>query len=249
MKTGVYGLGRFGSFWAGLLASHGHEVAGYARGGCSSLPEGVRPASEDEILAQEVVFFCVSISAFEDVVRRVAPAIQPSTVVFDTCSVKLHPYSVMETHLVSRGIPCIASHPMFGPDSGASGVQGLPLMMCPVAGSVAIDGWRKEFSSWGLHVLDMDCDRHDRETAWSQGVTHFVGRTLDELHLGHTELATMGYRRLMSIVEQTCNDPRQLFYDLQRYNPYARDMRQQLHAALDKVMGELEAQEPAIRKD
>jgi hypothetical protein len=47
----------------------------------------------------------------------------------------------------------------------------------------------------------------------------------------------------MSVVEQTCNDPIQLFYDLQRYNPYARDMRMELKGALDTVMDVLKKQE------
>jgi hypothetical protein len=47
----------------------------------------------------------------------------------------------------------------------------------------------------------------------------------------------------MSIVEQTCNDPIQLFYDLQRYNPYAKQMRMSLKGALDVVMQELKDQE------
>jgi hypothetical protein len=47
----------------------------------------------------------------------------------------------------------------------------------------------------------------------------------------------------MSIVEQTCNDPLQLFYDLQRYNPYAKQMRRGLKGALDTVMQALKDQE------
>ncbi|AEC02233.1 prephenate dehydrogenase/arogenate dehydrogenase family protein [Parasphaerochaeta coccoides] len=248
MKIGVYGMGRFGSFWASLLASHGHEVYGYTRHAVS-VPPGVSLVGEDEILGQENLFLCVPISAFKDVVTNISPRLTPATTVFDTCSVKLYPYAVMEELLVSRGIPCIATHPMFGPDSGAHGVKDLPMMLSSVASSADIGPWEKEFSSWGLTVLHMNCDTHDKETAWSQGVTHFVGRTLDELHLGHTDLATTGYRRLMSIVEQTCNDPRQLFYDLQRYNPYASDMRRHLRQALDKVMAELVAQDMAVRME
>lgn len=244
MKIGVYGLGRFGSYWAGLLASHGHEVSGYGRHAVSA-PHGVRLVDEEEVLKQEALFLCVSISSFKTVVADIAPRLTASTTVLDTCSVKLYPYGIMKEILFSRGIPCIATHPMFGPDSGAHGVQGLPLMLAPVEDSADISPWEKEFSSWGLSVLKMSCDAHDEQTAWSQGVTHFVGRTLDELHLEPTALATTGYRRLMSIVEQTCNDPRQLFYDLQRYNPYASEMRRQLRQALDKVMGELAAQDIA----
>ena len=89
----------------------------------------------------------------------------------------------------------------------------------------------------------MSCDQHDREAAWSQGITHFIGRTLSELSLGDTELATTGYKTLLTVMQQTCNDPLQLFYDLQRYNPYARQMRMGLKGALDTVMDALKKQE------
>jgi prephenate dehydrogenase len=66
---------------------------------------------------------------------------------------------------------------------------------------------------------------------------------LDELALKPTEIATLGYQRLLSIVEQTCNDPLQLFLDLQRFNPYAPAMHQRLKSSLDKVLALLAQQE------
>jgi hypothetical protein len=44
-------------------------------------------------------------------------------------------------------------------------------------------------------------------------------------------------------MEQTCNDPIQLFYDLQRYNPYAKQMRMGLRGAIEVVMEQLRKQE------
>lgn len=247
MRIGVYGLGRFGFFWAGLLAKAGHDVCGFGRHAISA-PAGVRLVDEEELLAQDVIFFCVTISAFSDVIGSVAPRLKPGTIVMDTCSVKLHPAKVMQEKLPA-GVYSIATHPMFGPDSGRDGVAGLPLVIsgvdCPAE---IVERWSAEFASWGLKVLPMSCDQHDREAAWSQGVTHFVGRTLDELHLQPTELATLGYARLMSIVEQTCNDPLRLFYDLQRYNPYAPQMRMDLKQALEKVMTALAAQDAETEK-
>ena len=242
MKIGVYGLGRFGSFWAGELAKHGFSVFGYGRS-AKQAPVGVSLATEDEVLSCDVLFYCVSISAFEEVLRRTAPRIKPNTLVMDTCSVKLYPARLMREHL-SGDIHSIATHPMFGPDSGKNGIVGLPLVICPVnAPPALVQRWTEEFVRWGLCVHQMSCEQHDREAAWSQGITHFVGRTLAELSLGETQLATTGYRSLTSIVEQTCNDPLQLFYDLQRYNPYAKQMRMGLKGAVDTVMQTLKDQE------
>ncbi len=245
VKIGVYGLGRFGSFWASELAKHGFTVFGYGRS-AKIAPVGVTLASEDEVLACDVLFFCVAISSFEEVLKRTSPRIKATTLVMDTCSVKIYPAKMMRKYL-SEDVPCIATHPMFGPDSGKDGIEGLPMVICPVhAPASLVQHWVDEFRRWKLEVNQMSCDQHDREAAWSQGITHFVGRTLSELSLGETQLATTGYRSLTSIVEQTCNDPLQLFYDLQRYNPYAKQMRMGLKGAVDTIMQTLKDQEGTI---
>ncbi len=238
MKIAIYGLGRFGSFWARLLSEHGADVIAYSRHK-HDVPEGVRVASEDEVLSAPYIFFCVTISAFEDVLKRVGARISKSSVVMDTCSVKTYPAKWMEEY-IAKDVYKIATHPMFGPDSGANGVEGLPIAMCPISPiDDRFEVVKDFFLSMGLEVLQMSPREHDQAAAYSQGVTHFVGRTLDLMNIKPTPIATQGYRSLMSIVEQTCNDPIQLFYDLQRYNPYAKEMRLSLQVALEKVLNRL----------
>lgn len=235
MNIGIYGLGRFGAFWATELAKH-MPVKAFNRSPLQSVPEGVSIVDREELFACDAIILCVAISSFSSVVSSMASKLRPGTLVMDTCSVKVYPAKVMQ-ELLPQDVQIIATHPMFGPDSGKDGIAGLPLVYCPVRCIAGQDSfWKELFASMGLKVLQMSCDEHDRQAAYSQGVTHFVGRVLDELHLAPTELATTGYRSLLSIVEQTCNDPIQLFYDLQRYNPYAHDMRVRLNDALDTVL-------------
>ena len=242
MKAAVYGLGRFGSFWAECLYKAGCKVIAYSRSE-HPLPEGVRKADEEEVLTAPVLFFCVAISSFESVLKRVGSRIGRDTIVMDTCSVKIMPSEWMKENIPSdRTI--IATHPMFGPDSGRNGVKGLPLVMCPVSPvGKGYEEMKSFFLSMGLDVLEMSAEKHDEEAAYSQGVTHFVGRTLSQMGMKPTPIATQGYRNLMTIVEQTCNDPMQLFYDLQRYNPYAKEMRLSLQVAIEKVLNALRREE------
>jgi hypothetical protein len=95
MDIGVYGLGRFGSFWAEHLSKH-FAVKGYSRSSRRSTPSGVERVSEEELLNQPVIFLCVAISAMEDVASRIAPRLKPGSLVMDTCSVKVYPASVMD---------------------------------------------------------------------------------------------------------------------------------------------------------
>ncbi len=234
MRVGVYGLGRFGAFWAEILAGR-YEVLAYSRNPARKTPGGVKRVDADEIFSCDAVFLCVAISAMEEVVAGIAPRLRPGTTVFDTCSVKIHPVKVMDA-LLPANVNIIGTHPMFGPDSGKNGIEGFPLAFCPVRGTDdSRDFWFDEFSHMGLHVLRLSADEHDREAAYTQGVTHFMGRVLDDLKLKPSAIATKGYEKLLEIVEQTCNDPFQLFIDLQRYNPYTEQMRERLRLSLLKV--------------
>ncbi|MFA5569995.1 MAG: prephenate dehydrogenase/arogenate dehydrogenase family protein [Sphaerochaetaceae bacterium] len=242
MTVGVYGLGRFGYFWAEQLAQF-LPVKGYSRSPKTHYPKDVAIVSEHELLQCDAIFLCVSISSLEDVLKRIAPHIKKGATILDTCSVKSYPAYLMK-HLLGEEVQSIATHPMFGPDSGSKGLAGLPLVLSPVkADDETTTFWINQFKKMELKVVEMSCDQHDKESAYSQGVTHFIGRVLDELDLKNTELATVGYKSLLTIVEQTCNDPLQLFYDLQRYNPYTHDMHIKLKEALDKMLAVLEEQE------
>ena len=242
-KIGVYGLGRFGRYWAGLLGRD-FSVIGYNR---TSRPvEGVTLASQDEVLRCDALFFCVSISSFEQVLSSCADSIGEHTVVFDTCSVKSYPAEVMQ-RLLPSSTEIIATHPMFGPDSGRHGTAGLPLVFSPLrCSSATASFWRDYFKQLDLQVLDMTPEEHDQEAAVTQGITHVIGRVLGELKLQPSDIGTLGYRKILEVVEQTCNDPFQLFMDLQHYNPYTHSMRLRLKESLDRVMKDLERADTSI---
>lgn len=241
-QIGVYGLGRFGRFWAEVLSKDFRVKA------CNRTPREVQGpytvTSEDEVLASDAVFFCVAISSFEEVLSRTAPRIGGSTVVFDTCSVKSHPAKLMLSYLNEK-TPCIATHPMFGPDSAAHGMEGLPLVYSPLRCSIKTsDFWREYFTHLGLQVIEMTPEEHDREAAMTQGITHIIGRVLGELDLQPSSIGTLGYRKILEVIEQTCNDPYQLFMDLQHYNPHTHTMRLKLKDALERMMRVLEEADP-----
>jgi len=238
-EIGVYGLGRFGIFWADLLSRFAN-VSVYSRTRKDYLPNHLKLVTEDEVLSADALFYCVSISSFEEVLQRTCGRIQSATVVFDTCSVKVFPAKIMKENL-DREVQIIATHPMFGPDSAKNGVAGLPMVWSPVRAEMETAArWLDFFKQTGLAMIQMSPEDHDREAAYTQGITHYIGRVLADLKLAPSRIATLGYRKLLEIVEQTCNDPWQLFLDIQNFNPYTREMRERLHKSLEKIYGNLD---------
>ena len=238
-NIGVYGLGRFGRFYAELLSRYA-AVRAFSRNPERPTPPGVRRVDEGELYAQPVIILCVAISGLPEVLQRMAQKLKPGTLVMDSCSVKSMPARWMEEMLPPE-VKILATHPMFGPDSARMGLDGLPMILHPVRlDSKELEAWRFFFQSIGLSVQLMDPELHDRQAAFTQGLTHYLGRVLAELELEPSRIASLGYRKLLEIIEQTCNDSWQLFYDLQQYNPYTREMRDRLAASLRQVKERLD---------
>jgi prephenate dehydrogenase len=241
MTIGVYGLGRFGAFWASLCRGLPGVAAvrAYNRSERPT-PEGVGRVGLEELSGCDIIFLCCAISAMPQVCRQLGGLIRPGTLVVDTCSVKVWPVQQMLERF-EPGVDIVASHPMFGPDSARNGLPGLPMMMAPVRVSPErFDALSRGFASLGLRIIIMSPDEHDRQAARTQGITHYIGRLLAEIGLEDSEIATLGYRKLSEITEQTCNDPWQLFVDLQRYNPYTAGMRRGFQEALGRLNARLE---------
>jgi arogenate dehydrogenase (NADP+) len=237
-NVGIIGYGRFGRLWADVLTPH-HRVRITDKSAQSTdrfVPLGELCATS------QTIFLCVPINQFEDCITEIAPHLKPGTTIIDVCSVKVHPSIVMKTRLGTHDdLTLIATHPMFGPDSASASVQNLPMVTWHVAGDAGrYDEWVTFFQELGIRTVEMSPEEHDRLAAYSQGVTHYVGRVLDKLDLQATPIDTQGFKILRSLIEQTCNDSWELFRDLQTYNPYTGEMRLRLQAALNDVYGTLE---------
>ncbi len=237
MLIGVYGLGRFGYYWADML-SQKFEVAAWSRNLGRPAPPRVKKADEEAVLSADVLILCVAISSMEDVLKRIAPRLQAGTLVMDTCSVKVYPAQSM-MRILPETVSILATHPMFGPDSGRSGLEGLPIVLSPLRIQPDLLAlWRRLFSSLGLQVIEMTPDEHDREAAYTQGITHVIGRVLGRLNLAPSPIGTAGYKNLLDIIAQTCNDSWELFIDLQHHNQYTVQMRNEFQAAIDEMMSQ-----------
>ena len=242
MNVGVYGLGRFGAFWAELL-SHHFPVTAWSRNADRPVPPGVRRVSLPELFQADIVWLCPAISSMDEVLTEIAPLVQPGHVVADTCSVKILPARLMEERLPAH-VRLLATHPMFGPDSAKAGLAGLPVVLHDLRNAAEpLETWATTFSALGMNVLRMTPEEHDRAAAYTQGVTHFLGRVLDDMGLKGHPIATRGYQRLLDIVQQTCNDPFQLFLDMQNFNPHTPAMRADLKRSMERISARLDTPE------
>ena len=70
-----------------------------------------------------------------------------------------------------------------------------------------------------------------------------MGRTLKSFGINKTNIDTKGFRDLIDLVDQTCNDTWDLYSDLQLYNPYTNTMLNDLKSSLKKIEDKLKEDE------
>ena len=238
-SIGIIGFGRFGKVLANILQK-GFAIKAYDPKPIGEFP-GVEFTDLQSLLKEQVIFVAVPIRHFESLIKEISHHLSEGTTIIDVCSVKKYTSDIMK-NVLPKEIGIISSHPMFGPDSYLSNKKLKMMMHSTRDVHDQYDFWKKFFSDQNIKILEMTPDMHDRLAAKTQGVTHFLGRTLKEFGIQKTNLDTQGFRDLIDLVDQTCNDTWELYADLQTYNPYTEEMINNLKNSvnvLEKQLKEL----------
>ncbi len=229
-KVSIIGYGRFGAMLHALL-SKGFEVDVYDKKQINN--SDVNEVSLKDALKNETIFIAVPIRDFESLIHEIKNDIRGNKTVIDVCSVKVFPKNVMTQNL-SAEIDIIATHPLFGPDSLKD--SGSVMTMESVRDSYGrFEFWKNYFDSQNITIEEISAEEHDMMAARSQGLTHFVGRVIDDFGTDQTRIDTEGYKALHKLVNQTCNDSWELFEDIQSYNPYTQKMVSELSESFKKI--------------
>ncbi|KAF6133909.1 hypothetical protein GIB67_040673 [Kingdonia uniflora] len=250
LKIGIIGFGNFGQFLAKAFKQQGHDVLATSRSDyseyCQKHDIGFFRHIDDLCEAQpDIVLLCSSILSTENVVREIPfHKLKSDTIFADALSVKQFPRDLfLEVLPPEFGILC--THPMFGPDSGKDGWDGLRFVYNEVR--IAENNIQREkcaqflsiFENEGCQMIQMSCEEHDRYAAGSQFVTHTVGRILSHLELESTPINTKGYESLLQLTENTVSDSFDLYYGLFVYNVNATEQIENLGRAFDTVKQKL----------
>ncbi len=220
-EIGIIGFGQFGQFMARHLALFFDvTVCDAADRQIEAEKSGVSWRQFETVASKEIVIFAVPLQAFEAVLNRAAPFLQPHALCLDVCSVKLKPVEMMLAQL-PESVEIIGTHPLFGPQSGQGGIEGLRIALCPVRTTQTARVRNFLADQLKLNVFEKSPEEHDREMAHVQALTHFVARALDELHVEESELATVSYEELMRAARLVSEDSWELFQTIQQGNPFA----------------------------
>ncbi len=227
------GFGRFGRMAYGYLQKS-KELLVFDRDP-QKLQGLAQAATFANTVSAALIVLSVPTSEMAAVCKQMAPLLREGQIVVDTCSVKEKPIAEMLTHL-PESVQLLGTHPLFGPDSGELGIEGLKIALCPVRIERAAYEWVCGcLKQLGLTLMETTPQEHDKQIARSQAIFHLIAQTIKELQWAGQAISTPGPEEFYRLIESVQHDTDQLFFDMERGNPYAADCRDQFIRAMTEI--------------
>jgi prephenate dehydrogenase len=226
-SLGIIGIGAFGAFMLKHVTPYFDVVIHDAYRDLSDLESRyrVRAVSLADAAAQDIVVLAVPVQKLAEVVQQVAPFLRSEALLMDVCSVKVKPTAALLQH-APAGMDIVSIHPLFGPNSGAKGIHGLVVSVMNIRGRRMAETALFLRRELGLKAVVTTPERHDREMAYVQGLTHLIGRSIVGLKLPERmRQTTPTFDHLMNMVNVIKDDSDDLFRAIEAENPYARDVK------------------------
>jgi prephenate dehydrogenase len=224
MRTAILGAGKMGVWFAKFCKENGEQVilSDRKKEKLAKLGKELGVETADFVDAAEKadnVIICVSIDAFEEVVKKIAPSVREGQTVVDICSIKEKPVKIMHQYL--RKALILGTHPVFGP--GSRGVKNKAYILTPTnAEEEAFAGkYKKWLEKLGARVFIMSPKKHDELMSVVLGFPHFLGLVacdtlLEQADYPETKkVAGTTYQMLFTLAEATAMENPELFSSLQ----------------------------------
>lgn len=249
LNIGIIGFGNFGQFIGKTFVKY-HKVRAMSRTDASAEAKALgceyfAPYEQDAFFDDlDVVVFSTSILSFKEVLRGIPVEYLTGKLLVDVLSVKVHAKEAMLSS-VPESVDILCTHPMFGPESGKDGLQGLAFVYdkVRVANYERASRFLDMFEKERCKMVEMTCELHDEYSANTQFVTHLMGRILGEQGLVKTPIDTKGFQSALGLMETTCGDSFDLFYGLYKFNKHSEETLRRLRESFDHVDRQLAAKE------
>ncbi len=192
---GIVGTGRMATVLSVLCKRNPSYVIKQASSTKSIDMQTIYPLTE--VLESDIVFLAIPISSFKQFINKIASQLENSQGIFiDICSVKVNPAKWMKTILPNR-IDCVASHPIFGPQSTKNGTffEGLPWIFSPirVQDTTRFDSLITFLKNQKIEIHMMSPREHDQLMSTSQAISFLFGTIGKELGLKQGKFDTKGF--------------------------------------------------------
>lgn len=226
-QIGIVGYGDFTKVMLEYLAPFADILVSSRSSQTGAAGFGASFAPVEDVLSCPIIVPSIPAQFFDLFFSQHRKLVNPEATVIDVSSVKVLPLKALEHHLPNT-CQIIGTHPMFGPASIAKngGIKGLRCVVSSVRASDAVIAELEQFlqSKLKLQVLRRTPEQHDKEMAYVQGLSHYVGRLMDVMEIPNSELSTLAYDDLLDMKNIQGQDSWDLFMSIMHENPFAQDV-------------------------
>ncbi|HMS93135.1 MAG TPA: prephenate dehydrogenase/arogenate dehydrogenase family protein [Candidatus Saccharibacteria bacterium] len=225
-QVGIVGYGDFTRLMCEYLAPYADVIVSSRQHTEGDAGFGAQFRSVEEVLSRPIIIPSIPSQFFKAFFTVYGGVINPSAIVIDVCSVKVRPLGVLQ-QLLPPTCQIVGTHPLLGPASVAKngGLQGLKIALCRVRQDEATyHGVRRFLEKLGLHVIEKTPEAHDRDMAYVQGLSHYIGRIMDGMGIPETPLSTYAYDDLLDMKKIQGQDSWGLFMSIVKENPFAEEV-------------------------
>jgi prephenate dehydrogenase len=232
----IGGKGQLGRWCAEIFEKRGHPLLIADRDtGLTNL----------NLVAQaSIVVVTVPIGVTGAVLREIQGELRRDQLVVDLTSVKTPFVPIME----GSKAEVLSVHPMFAPN--LSSKAGQTCISCEVREGALSQIFLQALEEEGLRVVSMSPEAHDRMMAVVQGLTHFqaisAAHCMGELGFdphASLESASPVYRLRLAMIGRILAQSPRLYAEIQIFNPFVREVLEQLQRSHDRLMGFVMAQD------
>jgi len=222
----IIGVGAFGEFTIKHLAPYFDLYLYDQYKDLSQVKEiyNVTVTDFSEAMKSDIIVLAVPVQAIEETVEKMAPCLKKGQLIIDVASVKSKPVAAMKS-LLPEGVNVVATHPIFGPQSGLHGISGKNIVVMNVRGDKL--NCVAEFLALKLqlNVIQSTPEEHDQQMAYVPGPTHMIARIFKNMDVPQITQASRTYELLEEMVGLIKNDSDDLFRAIQTDNPYVADVK------------------------
>lgn len=243
----IGGDGRMGRWLVGFLGNQGHHVRVFDAAPAVERGDSETAVERVESLAAGLdgASMAVVATPLEQVPATLAAVATRGFdgVLWDVASLKSHLQPALE-RARAKGIAVTSAHPMFGP--GARTLAGRVVCLCDCGDAAATARVEALFRDTAATLVRLSLDQHDRLAGYVLGLSHLINlvfaRALAESGLSLEALETVSSTTFQTQVDAAAGvvgDNAELYFDIQRLNPYTPEIHALVARALEAWRAEV----------
>lgn len=221
----IIGVGAFGEFMASHLYDHFDVMLCDPHRDLSAFSDRAMICDIEKAAQADYVVLSVPLKYLSSVMSDIAPMLNARQVLIDVASVKCKPRDIIKD-VIPENVDYIGLHPLFGPESGKHGIEGLNIAI--VGQGDVLEQSIFDFLSHELklNVFKTTAEDHDQQMAYVQGLSHMIGKAFQNMNMPEITQSTHSFSLLQQMADNVKNDSDDLFISIQHDNPYSDQVRE-----------------------